>query len=308
MSSSTRNPLAIALIYVLAHCTPVTRADEPALRIGDDCVIPLVRVVPGNFAMGRSSRGARAAAALSFGEQGDWATEGPVRNVTISKPFSIGKYKITAEQFCRFLNSIAVPERFVGINQFSYIEKRDGVYRPKEGKKTYPINVVHWDGATHFCEWLSKSSGRTVRLPTEAEWEFVARGSEGRRAPWGNKDVSAWATNEGAAVDAFPENQTPEGVVGMVDLVVGEWCADFYGVRYIPEDTIDPKGPSREQLPVQSDFLGLATVKGEYHVLRGRVKRSNWSTTARNMGDRATESGIYGFRIVVETDPNENKP
>jgi formylglycine-generating enzyme required for sulfatase activity len=251
MSSSTRNPLAIALIYVLAHCTPVTRADEPALRIGDDCVIPLVRVVPGNFAMGRSSRGARAAAALSFGEQGDWATEGPVRNVTISKPFSIGKYKITAEQFCRFLNSIAVPERFVGINQFSY---------------------------------------------------------EGRRAPWGNKDVSAWATNEGAAVDAFPENQTPEGVVGMVDLVVGEWCADFYGVRYIPEDTIDPKGPSREQLPVQSDFLGLATVKGEYHVLRGRVKRSNWSTTARNMGDRATESGIYGFRIVVETDPNENKP
>lgn len=110
-------------------------------------------------------------------------------------------------------------------------------------------------------------------------------------------------------MDAFPENTTPEGVVGLVDVMVGEWCSDFYGVRYLPQDTLDPKGPSKEQLPVKSDLKWLATpVGGPYHVLRGRVKYSDWSTTVRFPGDRATNGGVYGLRIVVEVESNENKP
>jgi serine/threonine-protein kinase len=217
-----RRVLSLAIILVLVPFTPPIRGDEPALRIANDCVIPLVRIEPGKFDMGRSSRGAFAGAALSFGEQGDWATEGPVRNVTISRAFLIGKYKITAEQYCRFLNSTDGPERFVSINRFSNIENRDGMYHPKDGKSTFPINVVHWDGAKKFCDWLSKKSGRTVRLPTEAEWEYAARGSNGRATPWENKSVMDWSSTEGSPVDAFPDNATPEGVVGLVDYVVGE--------------------------------------------------------------------------------------
>lgn len=171
--SLLRSTLTLALVCVFAHSTPAIRADEPELRVGDDWVIPLVRIEPGEFEMGRSSRGSFAAAALSFGEQGDWATEGPVRQVTISKPFFIGKYKITTEQFCRFLNSTDDPDQYVDLNSFSSIEKRDGKYAPQDGKDNYSMNGVHWDGATQFCKWLSTNSGRKVRLPTEAEWEYV---------------------------------------------------------------------------------------------------------------------------------------
>jgi formylglycine-generating enzyme required for sulfatase activity len=298
----------IALIYLLVSYPQAILADEPELKLADDFVIPLVRIAPGKFAMGRSSRGAFVASALSFGDQGDWANEGPVRQVTISKPFSIGKFKITAEQYCKFLNSVDEPQRFVSLNWFSNIEKHDGVYRPRKGRTTHPINVAHWEGATHFCKWLSQVSGRNVRLPTEAEWEFAARGSEGRWTPWGNKEISAWSSLQGAAVDAFPENATPQGVIGLVDHVVGEWCSDFYGVRYLPGDVTDPKGPSKDQLPVKSDLWWLGTAEGESHVQRGRVRTAEWSTTSRNLGDRASYAGCYGFRIVVEDASSVNKP
>jgi formylglycine-generating enzyme required for sulfatase activity len=304
-----QSKVTLALVYVLAICNSAAlTADDSILRVANDCVIPLVRIAQGTFEMGRSSCGAFAAAALSIGEQGDWANQSPVRKVTISKDLLIGKYKITAEQFCRFLNSTMAPEQFVSINEFSNIEKRDGMYHPREGRNTYPINVVHWDGAKAFCQWLSKASGRTVRLPTEAEWEYVARGAEGRRTPWGNKEVTAWSSTKGSSVDAFPENATPEGINGLVDYVVGEWCSDFYGVRYISSESIDPTGPTKDELPVKSDLPWLATVKGEYHVQRGRVKHSNWSTTSRDCGDLANNGGIYGFRIAVETDGNEKSP
>ncbi len=113
--SLARSTFTLPLIMLLAHCT---RADEPEVRVGADCVIPLVQITPGNFEMGRSSRGAFTTAMLSIGDQGDWATEGPIRKVTISKPFLIGKYKVTADQFCTFLNSIDAPKRFVRINTF----------------------------------------------------------------------------------------------------------------------------------------------------------------------------------------------
>lgn len=296
-----------ALVYVLASSISAIQAADSGIRLTDECVIPLVHIMPGTFEMGRNSRWAFAAATLSFGEQGDWATEGPARRVTITKAFLIGKHKITAEQFCRFLNATAAPGQFVGASPVSNIEECDGLFLPKKGKETFPINVVHWDGAAAFCQWLSKTSGRTVRLPTEAEWEYAARGSNGRRSPWGNKTVTAWSSTAGSSVDAFPENATPEGVVGLVDFVVGEWCSDYYGVRYLFEDNRDPKGPTIDQLPVKSDFPWLATVTGRYHVQRGRVKRSNWSTTSRNLGDRADGAGIYGFRIVVEVPANEKQ-
>ncbi len=182
-----RSEIAFALISVLMLCTSALRADDPKVRLADDCVIDLVRIPAGEFEMGRTSRGARLAAALSLGEQGDWATEGPLRKVTLSNPFLIGKYKVTCEQFCLFLNSIDNPQIYVSINHFSRIEKRDGAYRPKKGMESYAVNVVHWDGATAFCDWLSKNSGLIVRLPTEAEWEYVARGTDSRQLPWERK-------------------------------------------------------------------------------------------------------------------------
>lgn len=65
-----------------------------------------------------------------------------------------------------------------------------------------PANSVHWLGAAKYCEWLSIKTRKSVRLPTEAEWEFTARGTEGRKSPWGEKSVDNWSSIEGSEVDA----------------------------------------------------------------------------------------------------------
>lgn len=298
--NSIGNGIRYGFMMVIVSIMASGRGDEPVVRIADGCFVPLVRIAPGHFDMGRREPGAFAKGVLSWGEQADGATEGPVRRVAISRGFWIGKYKITSEQFCRFLNTTSEPDRWVNVQRFSNVEILDGKYVPKEGRGTFPVNGVPWAGAKAFCDWLSQESGRTVRLPTEAEWEYVARGSEGRRKPWGSEPDGEWTSTEGSSVDAFSNNVTPEGVVGLVDYVVGEWCSDFYGVRYLPNDRLDPRGPEVEELPVASDLRWLASVNGVYHVQRGRVRRSEWSTTARSFGDRADDGGIYGFRIVVE--------
>ena len=75
---------------------------------------------------------------------------------------------------------------------------------------------------------------------------------------------------------------------------VGEWCSDFYGVRYMEDDVIDPKGPTEEDLTDASinpwDAYGV-----RYHVLRRGL-----GTTVRDAGNEVDEDGTYGFRIVVE--------
>lgn len=292
--------LSFAIFVGAILSPPLLLGDDHELRVDDQSLIPLVRIEPGQFSMGCSSRGSSIAAIFSLGEQGDWATEGPVRNVTITQGFLIGKYKVTAEQYCQFLNSIERPIVFVDINRFSNIEKRDGGYYPKKGKERFPANSVHWRGAAKYCEWLSIKTGKKVRLPTEAEWEFTARGAEGRKNPWGEKSVDKWSSIEGSEVGTFPENATPEGVVGMIDYVIGEWCSDFYGVRYNPNDLVDPLGPTKDQLPVKSDISWLGTVDGIFHVQRGRVTSQCWPTTARAPGHMAGNTGRDGFRIVVE--------
>ena len=87
---------------------------------------------------------------------------------------------------------------------------------------------------------------------------------------------------------------TPDGVVGMVGSV-GEWCSDFYGVRYLKNDVIDPKGPREEDLSDKS----IGALGEKYHVYRGWGARATYSTTERNYGNTVDDSGIYGFRIVV---------
>ncbi len=272
------------------------RVELPAkmikLAVDDKMNTDLIYIEPSSFIMGDTS--------------GD---ERPQRKVTITKGFYIGKYKVTCIQFCKFLNAIDNPQDYVALNKYARIEMKDGVYVPKPDCGNGAINVVHWQGAVAFCEWLSHQTARTVRLPTEAEWEFVARGSEGRGHPWGwgRKEWVKWTEHRYkgnkkyphpwscASVDAFPENVTPDGVVGMVGNV-GEWCSDFFRVRYLKNDVIDPKGPRENDLSGKS----ISALGEKYHVYRGWGTRATYSTTERNYGNTVGNSGTYGFRIVVE--------
>ena len=116
---------------------------------------------------------------------------------------------------------------------------------------------VTWYDADAYCRWLARKTGRPVQLPTEAQWEFAARGEEGRKYPWGEPPPSDQHANflssvgHATPVGIYPLGATPEGVEDMAGNVE-EWCRDWFG-PYSPDEQENPVGP----------------VDGECRLLRG---------------------------------------
>jgi formylglycine-generating enzyme required for sulfatase activity len=110
----------------------------------------------------------------------------------------------------------------------------------------YPMNGVSWVGAQRFCRWMGG------RLPTEAEWEYLARGAEGRRFPWGdhaprcrvgaNARIPQGCPTDGTGPPGLAQTRSAMGLAGMGD-GVWEWVADWYG-PYAPSVTVRPTGPA----------------------------------------------------------------
>jgi formylglycine-generating enzyme required for sulfatase activity len=203
--------------------------------------------------------------------------EVPAHEVRVDD-FYIGKYLVTAKEYCRFLND-RFPDgqpddryKFYGTN-IHYAELVQA-YVVRPGRAHCPAAGVTWYGARAYCRWLSKKTGKHYRLPTEAEWEYVARGEEGRRFPWGNTDplhgrrecsttISPSGTERplmcararlpalrygafmgaGTTVGSYPAGYTPTGVAEM-GTKLQQWCADVYSNDYYEKSPLNnPKGP-----------------------------------------------------------------
>jgi formylglycine-generating enzyme required for sulfatase activity len=160
--------------------------------------------------------------------------ERPQRRVYLD-PFQIDRYEVTNLQYRRFLLAIGrePPERWPE-RYMAFHPDGDPGWRGTDfpaGEAMYPVVAVNWEDATAYCAWAGK------RVPTEAEWEKAARGSDGRTYPWGdgwdpNKaNVGATGIGYTQPVGSYPDGASPYGALDMAGSV-WEWVADLYGRQY----------------------------------------------------------------------------
>ena len=158
--------------------------------------------------------------------------------------FYIDKYKVTNEEYCRFLND-GNPGYWNPATWSNIKRDGDGQFTVDTDKAEWPVIAVNWYQAVGYAEWAGK------RLPTEAEWEFAAGGSEGRKYPWGNEkpdETRGTFVGDYMPVDAHPAGATPAGVFDLAGNCA-EWCADFYDAAHYETAPpagvmIDPRGPA----------------------------------------------------------------
>lgn len=169
--------------------------------------------------------------------------EEPVHEVRLDS-YRIARYLVTVGQYQRFVEDEGYEDQrwwqAGGFGMFSGPEEWEG----QQAYPSRPVVGVSWFEAKAFCAWAA------VRLPTEAEWERAARGTEGRTYPWGNEapDVSRVnfapegksAVGHPTPVGAFPLDATPDGIYDMGGNVL-EWCDDGYG-DYPAEALVNPRG------------------------------------------------------------------
>jgi len=163
--------------------------------------------------------------------------ERPVHRVWLDG-FAIGQFPVTNREYAFYAVHAGV-----GAAPFSS--------DPKFSHPDIPVVGITWDEAVAYCRWLAELTGKPFRLPTEAEWEYGARGGrEGELYPWGN---AAPSDRPLIGCDAMSGGPTRVGVnppndFGLYDMSEGvhEWCSDYYDADYYrcsPER--NPAGPAQ---------------------------------------------------------------
>ncbi|MDE5611524.1 MAG: formylglycine-generating enzyme family protein [Odoribacter sp.] len=228
----------------------------------------MVYVSGGSFTMGATS------------EQGSDAydNEKPAHQVTLSG-YYIGAFEVTQGQW----------EKVMGTSVAQQRDKADSSWPLRGVGVNYPMYYVSWDEAQTFCRELSRRTGKKYVLPTEAQWEYAARGgnrNDGAKYSGSDAvDVVAWyAGNSGSST--HPVGTKRPNALGLYDMSgnVYEWCADWYG-SYSDAPQTNPTGPS----------------SGSRRVSRG----GSWNFSARSCrvsnrdDDTPSCRGNYlGFRVV----------
>lgn len=279
----------------------------------------MVRIPEGSFVMGSSEADiAWAMNVLVRGQPISLENEFPFHKIRISRPFFMSATSVTVEQFQAFVNDtgyITDAEEDKGGEVFdvknSRFSKKDGSSWRNPGwvvEPDQPVTMISYNDAVAFCEWLSAKERSSYKLPTEAQWEYAARGGlpmtqfswgdqlpDGRRANYADKNTDfEWRDRD---IDDGHKNVAPVGSYepngfGLYDMSgnVLQWVRDFYGedyYRFSPE--IDPEGPGH----------------GENRIMRG----GDWTSGAVSLrcafrGWARPDLALYngGFRVVIDTD------
>jgi formylglycine-generating enzyme required for sulfatase activity len=245
--------------------------------------------------------------------------EGPPHEVTLTRPFYLGRHEVTVAAFRRFVEEAgyqtqaerdgaggwgydAREQKFVGRHP-AYTWRNPGY----DQTDAHPVINVSWYDAVAFCEWLSKKEGRRYELPTEAEWEYACRAGTTTRFSTGDDPASlqgvanladaaflgkfpaasyavGWNDSEPFAAPVGRYKPNPWGIYDLHGNV-WEWCADWFE-RYTARAVTDPTGGP----------------PGEHKVLRGgaySVDPKQCRCADRYRSSPAGRNNYYGFRVVL---------
>jgi formylglycine-generating enzyme required for sulfatase activity len=243
--------------------TPRTAPTNPGevFRDCDDCA-ELVVVAAGSFPMGSTSE-----------------FEGPVHTVKIEKPFAIGRYEVTFDEWDQC------------------VEEGGCKHRPDDrdwGRGNRPVINVSWLDAKAFLTWLSQKTGQTYRLPTEAEWEYAARGGV-NTAYWWGRDIGAKQANCRECKTEQPQQTLPVGTFkpnpfGLFDTAgnAAEWVEDCWNDNY--------RGAPTNGSAWQSGQCRLRVLRGGAYDSQARYLRSQ----SRFRYDSDVRYSANGFRVLRE--------
>ncbi len=255
----------------------VVSADLPQTVTGKDGA-PLKRIPAGEFLMG-----------TSISKRDGGRDEYPERRIFLDA-FYMDSLEITNGRYLEFVKAAGhrIPEH-----------PRDKTLTLWQGAtvpaafKDHPVINVDWSDAAAYCEWAGR------RLPTEAEWERTARGTTGRRFPWGDAEptrtlanyLNQWRNGGGLEpVGSHPQGASPEGVQDLQGNV-WEWVADWYDPHYYEKGPLrNPKGPNEGTRKVMrgSGWESEAPVLRSAHRLSSDPKNRNHSLGFRCAMDAAS--------------------
>lgn len=249
---------------------PATQsAKELTLDLGNKVSMKLALISAGKFMMGSPNT-----------EKDRYDSDIPQHEVTLTKAFYVGIYTITQEQY----------EQVMGTNPSKFKGARN------------PVEMVSWNDAAEFCKKLSQKSGKIVRLPTDAEWEYVCRAGSTTRFYYGDdtnyaklEDYAWYGKN--SDVKTHPVGQKKANDWGLYDMYgnVYQWCADWWD-EYDPNaNKTDPTGPASSTCRV---LRGCS-----WNLSIPRMCRS----ACRDWCDPGYRDSSFGFRVVVDL-PNTTLP
>ena len=207
-------------------------------------------------------------------------TKLPIERVFV-KDFAIAETEVTNAEYAQFIRETghAAPSDW-----------KDS--EPPKGRENYPVTNVSYSDAADFCKWMEKKTGLTVRLPSEAEWEYAARGTSANKYPWGaewNKEAAHSEETGGkvSAVKSFQLNRSPFGAYDMAGNV-WEWTAEKVSKS---DAVIDP----RVKKALDAGEV-LRVVKGG----SAFEKANQISVQSRYEIPESTKDVWVGFRYVIE--------
>ena len=213
------------------------RADERSLELGKGVVLPFVEVPAGTFRQGSP--------ADETGREDDEV----LREVTLTRAYYLSKYPITVGDFSAFVNDAHYRTEAekgdsggFGWDGKALVQKPEYTWKNPGFPQTnqHPVVIVTYDDALAFARWAEQKSGEHVRLPTEAELERAARGTETKFGTSLAEGLGFFKTNAGNGTR--PVGEKPANGLGLFGIVgnVNQWTSDFYAPRTTNE-AIDPE-------------------------------------------------------------------